>query len=305
MTMRDNHSSGELAVRYDGDALAEHRMDAHELGTALVALGELFNRANLLLNGDGTSIELEVRATPAGSFEVELHLAQAYLMAAPLLASGMITSAADLITLTVGGNGLINLIKRLRGKKPTPVSGEDSSGSVTLEVEGLHTESLSVDYLHVEVPNEVWRLFKDKGITDAAVDVVSPLFRDGIDSVAFRQGSHELETIGKEEAPYFRLPDGTEIEEFILPRQELIVVAPYLGTGSSKWRLRDHHSVKWYAMGDEQFHQDVVNRVRRFVADDILVCEVRVISGGTSKIPQYEIIRVIEHRPKEFQHTLF
>ena len=306
MTMQDiSSSSTEFTVAYDGDALSEHRMDAHELGTALLALGDLFNRANLLLNGEGTSIELEVQATPAGSFEIELYLLQAYLVAAPFLSGGMISSAADLITLTVGGNGLINLIKRLRGNKPTAVSDEDSSGRVTLEIEGLRTDGLSVDYLRLDAPSEVWRLFQDKRITNAAADVVSPLFKDGIDRVAFRQGTQELESVEKDEAPYFRLPDGTEIEEFILPRQELVVEAPYLGTGSSKWRLRDHHSIKWYAMKDEPFREDVVSGVRKFGADDILVCEVKVISGGTSETPQFEILRVIEHRSKEFQHTLF
>lgn len=306
MTMQDiDGSSTEFTVAYDGDALSGHRMDAHELGTALLALGYLFDRANLLLNGDGISIELEVRATPAGSFEIELYLAQVYHVAAPLVTSNMIISAAALKNLIVGGDGLITLIKRLRGKLPNSVSDEDSSGQVILEVEGLHTDGLSVDYLRLNAPSEVWRLFQDKRITDAAANVVSPLFKDGIDRVAFRQGAQELESVEKDEASYFRLPDGTEIEEFIIPRQELVVEAPYLGTGSSKWRLRDHHSVKWYAMKDEPFREDVVSGVRKFGADDILVCEVKVIGGGANESPQFEILRVIEHRPKEFQQPLF
>ena len=306
MAMQDiDSSSTEFTVAYNGNALSGHRMDAHELGTALLALEDLFDRANLLLNGEGTSIELEVRATPAGSFEIDLYLAQVYHLAAPLLTSGMIVSAAALKNLVVGGDGLITLIKRLGGKRPNSVSDENSGRQVTLEVEGLRTDGLSVDYLRLDAPSEVWRLFQDKRITNAAADVVSPLFKDGIDRVAFRQGAQELESVEKDEAPYFRLPDGTEIEEFIVPRQELVVVAPYLGTGSSKWRLRDHHSVKWYAMKDEPFHEDVVSGVRKFGADDILVCEVKVISGGTDETPQFEILRVIEHRPKEFQHTLF
>lgn len=65
MTMQDIvASSTAFTVAYDGDALSEHRMSAHEIETALVTVGDLFNRANLLLNGEGTSIELEVRATP-------------------------------------------------------------------------------------------------------------------------------------------------------------------------------------------------------------------------------------------------
>ena len=305
MAMQDNHSSTELIVSYDGDALSEHRMDAQELGTALIALGELFDRANLLLNGEGTSIELEVQATPEGSFEIELFLAQAFHIAAPFLARGLIASAADLITLVVGTDGLITLIKRLKGKKPGAVSDENSSGRVTLEIEGLRTEGLSVDYLYVDAPSEVWRMYQDKKIIDAAVDVVSPLFKDGIDSVNFRQASQELESVAKDEAPYFQMQDGSVIEEFIIPRQELVVVAPYLGQGSSKWRLRNHHAVRWYAMKDDQFRADVVNGVRKFGADDILICEVKVINDLEADNSQYEILRVIDHIPRAFQDTLF
>ena len=64
MAMRDDLSSTQFTVSYDGDseALSEHTMDARSVGTALIALGELFDRANLVLNGERASVELNVQA---------------------------------------------------------------------------------------------------------------------------------------------------------------------------------------------------------------------------------------------------
>ena len=274
-------------------------MDAGELGTALLALGELFDKANLLLNGEGTSIGLEVRSTPPGSFGIELYLLQAYLVASPFLASGMITSAADLITLTAGGNGLINLIKRLRGKKPISVSDEDSSGRVTLEVEGLRTGSLSVDHLRIEAPSEVFRLYQEEGITDAITDVMSPLLKDGIDRVDFRQGAQDLESVTKDEASYFRMRDDTKIDEVIIPRQELVVVSPNLGPNQYKWRLNDSSTTRLYSMNDEQFRENILNGTVRFGVEDILVCEVKVITRVRNRKTsrEFEVSKVFERRP--------
>lgn len=307
MTMQDiAGSSTEFTVSYDGDALSEHRMDAQELGTALLALGSLFDRANLLLNGEGTSIELEVRSTPAGSFEIELYLAQAYLLAAPFITSGMVKSAADLITIVVGGDGLITLIKRLRGKKPNSVSDEDSTGRVTLEIEGLRTENMSVDYLYLDAPSEVGHLIQDKIITDAAADVVSPLFKNGIDSVTFRQHAQELESVSKDEAYHFRFHNGTEIDELIIPHQELVVISPNLGFGKNKWRLNDSLSTNWYSMNDEQFLDDIHRGIVQFGVDNVLVCEVKVTTTVKNGKPhkEFEISKVFEHRSQGHQPPL-
>ena len=308
MTMQDiAGSSTDFTVAYDGEALSEHRMDTHELGTALLALGELFDRANLLLNGEGTSIELEVQATPAGSFEIELYLAQVYHIAAPLLTSGMIISAAALKNLVVGGDGLITLIKQLGGKRPLSASDEDSNGRVTLEVEGLNTENMSVDYLYLDAPGEVWHLFQDKIITDTAAAVVSPLLRNGIDRVAFREGDQELTSVTEDEVSYFHLnPDNSDIDEIIIPEQKLVVVSPYLGTGSNKWRLNDSVNTYWYSMRDQEFREEVISGSRKFGAEDILICEVRIISvvKGDKIQREFEITKVFAHQSQGYQPPL-
>lgn len=294
MAMQDNSAySTEFIVSYEGDAFSEHLMDIRELGTSLIALSELFDRTNLLLNGEGISVEISLRTTQPGSFEIVLYLAQA--LATTPFAGGMITFAADLMTIIAGSSGLINLIKRLKGRKPISVSEEDSSGRVTLEIEDLHTPTMSLGYLRLEASGETWRLVKDKKIIDAVASMVRPLNKDGIDRMAFRKEGQELESVSKDEVPYFQVFEDTEVEEFTISSQELVIVAPYLGSRAGKWRLRDGDSVKRYAMKDEQFNEDVVNGVRKFGAGDVLVCDVKVtMDNGKS---QYEILKVRNHLP--------
>ena len=304
MAMQDDSAySTEFIVSYEGDAFSEHLMDVRELGTSLIALNELFNRTNLLLNGEGISVEISLRTTQPGSFEIVLYLAQA--LATTPFAGGMITFAADLMTIIAGSSGLINLIKRLKGRKPMPVSEEDSSGRVTLEIEDLHTPTMSLGYLRLEASAGSWRLLQDKKINDAVANMVRPLNKEGIDRMAFRKEGQELESVSKDELPYFQVFEGTEIEEFTIPRQELVLVAPYLRSGSGKWRLRDNDSVKRYAMKDEQFNEDVVNGIRKFGARDVLVCDVKVIINTNKGNPQYEILKVWHHLPTERQIKMF
>ena len=298
MVMQDNSAnSTEFTVSYEGDALSDHRMDAQDLGAALVALGKLFDRANLLLNGVESSVKLDVRTTQSGSFEIVLDTVQFFHVAAPLLAPGMFKYALDLTESLIGADSLITLLKRLKGNSPEVVSEESSSDRATLEFEDIRTESMSRKRLRLDAPLEVWKLAQDEGVIDAISDVVKPASKEGIDRVSFRQGNRELESVSKNEVPYFRLPDGTETEEIIIPRQELVLVTVYLGSGRGKWRLRDHTSTKSYAMMDEQFRVDVADRVRQFGAGDILVCDVKVKSTLNNR-QEYEILKVEEHRIK-------
>ena len=303
MTMQDNPDySTEFTVSYAGDALSDHLMDDQDLGAALVALGKLFDRANLLLNGGGSSVKLNVRATQPGSFEIELYTAQIFHSAAPFLAPGMFKSALDIMGIVLDIDGVITLIKRMRGNRPELVSEESSSDMVTLEIEGLRTENMSADSLRFHAPVEAWRLIQDKGITDAIYEVVKPVSKDGIERVSFRQGNQEMESVSKDEEPYFRLPDSTDIEESVIHRQALVVVSPYLGSGQNKWRLRYGDSVNYYAMKDEQFRDDVANGDRKFGAGDILVCEVKV-KGAPNNRQEYEILKVMDHMTKGEQSS--
>ena len=89
----------EFTVFYEGPAFAQHTMEVRDLAPALIALGQAFDRANNLLNGDRASISLSIRATRPGSFEMVLFLEQVIAGAGGILTGDFFTSAANLTEL--------------------------------------------------------------------------------------------------------------------------------------------------------------------------------------------------------------
>ena len=54
--------SEQLSIRYEGEALQEGTMDFRELSSALLSLGELFEEANRVLNGENAAVNIRVNA---------------------------------------------------------------------------------------------------------------------------------------------------------------------------------------------------------------------------------------------------
>ena len=279
----------ELAVSYEGLAFTEHTMEVRDLAPALLALGQAFDRANVLLNGNRASISLNILATRPGSFEVGLLLHQELEGASAVLAGGFLASAADLTELIVGSSrastGLISLIKKLRGKKPS--IGDEQSGGVVLTAENIR----------LNVPTEVVQLYIDKSIRGQLEAFVRPLAKEGVDRVVFRQSKEELESVRSEEATYFSADlDSDSVTEHVIPRQRLRISTLSFGN-ERKWQLSDGDSSHWYFIEDVEFYK-AIQQGRRFGKEDTLICEVlmtqRVDNTNTLKL-EYSVKRVIEH----------
>ena len=117
-----------FSIAYDGIAVADGRMSIKDLAPALLAVGELFDAANAILNEDAAKVEAHVKATSEGSFEVFLEFVQTGLLnqVVSLFSGDKVTAILqmkELIfgTLTLGGGGVIALVKCLRGKKASNI----------------------------------------------------------------------------------------------------------------------------------------------------------------------------------------
>ena len=69
-------SQAQFTIAYDGPALRDGVMDVRDLAPALLAVGKLFDAANLTINGNAATVSVRVRATVPGSFEILIDLAQ-------------------------------------------------------------------------------------------------------------------------------------------------------------------------------------------------------------------------------------
>lgn len=67
-------SKTRFSIAYDGPAVESGAMDVRDLAPALLAVGQLFDAANSVLNEQRTTIGVNVQATARGSFEVVLEV---------------------------------------------------------------------------------------------------------------------------------------------------------------------------------------------------------------------------------------
>lgn len=303
MTTSSQATAVEFVVSYEGVALAEHTMPVRDLAPALLALGQAFDRANTLLNGDRASVSLEIRATNQGSFEIALILQQLVEGAADFLSDDFVTSAANLTGLLIGGTtggiGLFRVIKWAQGKRPEVHHATAGTDNVELEI----------DKLRLRIPTRLLELFNDTTLRQQLEAVVRPVTKEGIDRLVFRGDSQPLETVEKTEAPYFRAestnPQGTT--ETIIPRQRLQPASVNFAK-RGKWRLTDGEKTRWYTIKDNEFMKQVEQGQRRFGSKDLFVCEVVMTqsleSNGDLKL-SYAITDVIEHFAPPEQGKMF
>lgn len=282
MTLESQSTESVFSVGFHGEAVASGAMPVRDLAPSLLALGELHTRANALLNGEQSSVDLNFRATQRASFDVVLALTMTVGPMLPMLTGTAVTSAANLITLISGVNGLFGTIKRLRGATVAP--------GITINI---HDSTLNIG-------PQVRTILEDREIRRLAKDVVAPVQRPGIERVAFVQRSEETQSVSKQEAEWFddALADTQIVNETITPRQVLRVVAPNYEGG--KWRLHNGSQTLFYAIEDPLFAKAITTPGgRRTGAGDYVIGQVRTIqrvelSGAIKN--EYTILKVEEYR---------
>lgn len=288
-------SHSRFSVNYDGPALADHTMDVRDLAPALLAIGEMFDAANLALNGDATQVSVNVRAHEPGCFSIDLDVLQSIVKRGIALLSGdEIAAALNLKELLIGGVAggswcLIKLIKVLRGRTPDKVERLDK-GMVRLTIDGYS----------FDVPLKLLRLYQDIAVRSAVERVVEkPLETPGVDSVSFHEKSIETSRVEKGDAPLYRTPsidDKVLIDDL---RQAAFSIVSLAFKEDNKWRLHDGQNQISATIADEQFLAKVDRNLVSFSKGDVLVCEVRFVQKQTAKglVTEHIVEKVLDHRP--------
>ena len=178
-------NTAKFHIIYDGPALSENEMDVKDLAPSLIALSELFEEANLILNKGRTNISLNVKATfKTGCFGIDLHIIQSkinsildYCKGENIVAAGTLLGFIGLNVAqgaSIGVKGLIQLIKWVRGRKIK-----------TIEILDNGTVKIIIDDDCFETEKQVLDLYKSYKIREALYNAISkPLEKDGIDSFA-------------------------------------------------------------------------------------------------------------------------
>ena len=308
----DLRSTTSLTLSYEGPALVQGSMSARDLGPALQAIGDLFDRASVLVFREEVDVDVQVRATRQGSFEIDLTL-ELLRLTFSLLGSSSTTAAVNLVQIVMLA---IAILKRMRGDRPLSPPPEAQptvqaepyddveSSRFTLNVSDalgdLGVDIDASDDTVREIALESLSLVRDRQAVQHIQRVAEPVRRNGVDRATIRRADGVTESIEEEDLPSFGpFPEDYESVNTTVIRQWLTLVSPNLINIDGRWRLWDGQRVNWYAILDYDFVSDVTDGIIAFRAHDALYCEVRQtqrIDSDGKLTADFEITRVLDHR---------
>ncbi len=313
--------TGNFYVIYDGPSLQNHEMDVRELAPALVALADLFERANEILSPDNSKITLNVKGSfKSGSFGIQLSVVhQIKDQILNFLQSDFALSAATLFSL-IGISplhdaiGLLQLIVKVAKGKIKKVTPADDR-RVKLEIvrtiekqEGKKTETLTETTI-VDVDKRVLGLFKDQAIRKSVAQVIhQPLSKPGINVFQLRDAkNNEIITIGEEEKELFCAPE-FELEELpVVDSEEYLQIVTISFKEDNKWRFTRGGETFYADILDKNFLEMVDQEKHRFGKKDLLRVTLRskqFINKHNELDVSYSIVEVKEIRKSYIQMEL-
>lgn len=302
MASEANDVSAQIA--YDGPALRAGSMDVRELAPALLAVGDLLQNANRVLNGERASIAVRVRSDfERGSFGLSFEVVQAFAMAYMFFGIDALRTAkeiAEYVGFITGKEiSLFGLLKRLGGKQPKDITTLED-GRISISIEG--------DNNSVVVSPVVYQLASDAGVRKAASDVVRPLHSEGVDTFEVRDNRRVIESITREDLPAFDV--AATIGERDIPDVDpervtaLEVIKPSFQEDLT-WVFSDGSGGRYGAlMQDRRFLRRVQSGERTFAKGDVLRVRLRSRAYMTADglRTEHTVVEVIEEldQPRQF-----
>lgn len=300
-------SESHFTLIFDGEAVQNGEIDVRDLAPPLLAIGDMIQHANRLINGEKASVSVKVKATQKGSFEVDLNLIQSLADMAKTFFdyaeanTNSIAAANDLVDLIfkvtgvgVGGGGLLALIKWLKGRKPDQIIPNGGEVHVHVGDNVFITDERTI------------RLAEDKAIREQAKKAVSTLGANGINKLSVRRDQAELLELTQEDVQSFAIPETEDEELSDETRRMTLQIISLSFKEDNKWRVTDGGDQFSASIADDRFLQRVSSDEIAFSKHDYLVCEVReqqfMTEAGLKK--ERTILKVIEHKPSPKQIRL-
>ncbi len=255
---------------YDGKALENHEISPRDLSVALVAINDLLEAADKIINNGKTRTEVRVKATfETGCFKINFSTIQSLLDHAKDLFNSdgahSVINAGKIISLVF--TGLHGLLKFLKGKKPTKII-ENTDKSFTVYLDG---EQIIVEKKVLELYRN-WKLRKD---FEALLD---PLKKEGIDDCAITTSDIENFTfhIKKDEVNFFACQKAEEvqIEEPQHFETNISIINLSFKEGN-KWFVNDGGESFYATVEDKNFLSQVNDSTIKFAKGDILKVKIR------------------------------
>lgn len=273
----------ELKIAYGGKAYEDSEIDAKTLGEALMSLGALIEHAEKIINGEDSEVQVTVRATKEGSFELLVAVLGGL---ETLKALGFVAGAG------AAGGSLLGMIEWLKGRKISEVTIDKTKNTSTIEVDG---ETITC-------PSKVQRLLTSPVIRKEIDKLVyRPLMTEEDSTFKIQDGKKNVIKVDKNDVGTFKAPRSTTEQKIHVESFTKDVHFSRVNFNSSTgWKmvLPDSEEVT-ASMNDEAFLERVSANEAIFSKDDLFVVEYSETvkeNNGVLSSPKYTVEKVIRHR---------
>ena len=296
-------------IKFDGEKLRNHKMDVSHLAPSLLALSEVFKKANKQFNGQDSSLQILVEANiEQNCFELQISLVQTtWENISNLIKNQDVITTKELLEwILIGGSGLslFKLIGKLKNKKIDKTIIKENSDEVQIKVKG--------DKNTISISKKVFYLYSNKEIRKKAIETQSPLKEEGYDTLEFydkKIGSyHKIE---KKDVPedIQQCPDLIKTETLISEIETTIRIKKPDYEGYSQWALV-YEGLKQAEIVDKEWLKNFQNNNIQVPPNSTLKVKIRKSTPIDSEgIPidnsQYQIVKVSKVILPEKQKDLF
>ena len=290
-------------VAYDGPALESNQMAVRDLAPALLALSDLFDETNRILNGGRADVRLDVKGSfKSGCFGIDFVVSQGLVDSLMSYLPGGVsvedaTAIAGLLGFTCRDlcSGLLHVIKWIRGRKITKVEMKERKAVIFIDGDHLEVESVIIDLLR----NTRIRQALESAITN-------PLEIEGIDSfgvVESAEDTSKMFVLTKNDAQSFKAPT---VEDEQLSEREYETSLQLIGLSfqdKNKWRFSDGAATFFADIADPVFLQKINSHRAVFAKDDIIHAKIlerqKLTKDGIKT--ERSLIKITGHRSAALQ----
>lgn len=280
-----------FTVKFDGDVVEAGMMPVPELAPALLGLAEVVEATNRIVTGGEHAIVLHVRPRMRrGSFSVDLEIAQTMARKFVDLFSGNEARAIAAFLTIIGlrgGYGLIQLIKRSKGKPARSVIAIENTSRMTVTFDGEPP---------IEVERQAMDLFNSTAARNGMAQFTAPLRRQTVDSVTLRNPGADPVVISADEAEAFEAPSPSDQCLVTESERVLQIISPSFKQGN-KWRVSEGASTYYVSILDEEFWARVARGDVGFHASDFLrvVLRTKQSYDGAGLTVAYDVVKILKH----------
>jgi len=296
-------SEESFQIAYDGKGVVNGTMDVYVLAPALLALGELVNASNEILNGSSATASLRVESDfKTGSFEVSLVVGQTLLEATKNLLLQHHVSAADLVKAIFGGVpvisgatvGILKVYKALKGEKPNSIIIDNSTNTTIYNLG--NGSSLAVD-------NDTSKLYQSDKVIQSVDKILKPISEENFKYLEVRKDKIVIDHLEEEDLPGRLSPSPSLAQEDPEPikmdsTREVLLKISKVNFDSGRWTFSDGQTKFGAEIEDSVFNDKIRRREEGFFEGDTLHAVIRTSQKQSrdGKLEStYTIEKVISH----------